>query len=65
MQMFVQEPERKGSHRKLGRRFKVRAKVKWSLVMPCRYVGGVQAKLYSFVSLAVDTVSGLLHDPVT
>jgi hypothetical protein len=34
IQMFVQEPERKGSLRKIGRRFKVRAKVKWSLFMP-------------------------------
>jgi hypothetical protein len=34
MQMFVQEPERKGSLRKNGRRFKVRAKAKWSLFMP-------------------------------
>jgi len=45
MQMFVQEPERKGPFRKIGRRFKVRAKV----------------KLYSFVYLAMDTVSGQLH----
>jgi len=34
MQMFVEKPEIKGSLRKIGRRFEVRAKVKWSLFMP-------------------------------
>jgi len=34
MQMFVKKPEMKRSLRKIGRRFKLRAKVKWSLFMP-------------------------------
>jgi len=44
MQMFVQEPERKGSLGKIVRGFKVRAKVMWSLFMPWSYGGGSGGK---------------------